>query len=201
MKTIVITKENFFQGEIEALIALFKEQLVALHLRKPNASKEELRAFIEKIPSQYHCKIVLHQHHELLEEFDLKRIHLKDGQWKDYNYKSNIQYSASTHQLEDLKHLPQALSYVFLSPIFDSISKQDYPAAFERNELIAGLLVKDIEVFALGGINNKNVEEVKSLGFNGIACLGYIWGTYENDLDLIRLVDRFKAVEFSEAIA
>ena len=67
--------------------------------------------------------------------------------------------------------------YVFLSPIFDSISKVGYHAAFAPDLLnrAAEEKIIDRKVIALGGINAENIELVKQWNFGGVALLGDIW--------------------------
>ncbi|MBQ5621975.1 MAG: thiamine phosphate synthase, partial [Bacteroidaceae bacterium] len=65
----------------------------------------------------------------------------------------------------------------FLSPIFDSISKEGYQSAFSRDELLEakrkGILSKN--VYALGGITFDKLNEIQNLGFYGAAILGAFW--------------------------
>lgn len=60
--------------------------------------------------------------------------------------------STAFHALDQLKGDYGALDYAFLSPIYDSISKQGYPAAsFDRQQLQSHLLSTSFPVYALGG--------------------------------------------------
>ena len=71
-------------------------------------------------------------------------------------------------------------AYCFLSPIFDSISKEGYKANFDKLEL-KEFLAKDrkTKVIALGGLTEENYLEVLELGFDGGAFLGSVWNKYE----------------------
>jgi thiamine-phosphate pyrophosphorylase len=66
---------------------------------------------------------------------------------------------------------------VSLSPIYDSISKQGYRAAFTREELLKAAQdgIIDNKVYALGGVTFSRLEEVKALGFGGAMILGDAW--------------------------
>ena len=89
--------------------------------------------------------------------------------------------SASFHTLHDLNENDFPYQYVFLSPVFDSISKPGYSAKFELKRLAEELkLIKNKnpflpKVIALGGISAKNIIQVKEAGFSGAALLGAIW--------------------------
>ena len=66
--------------------------------------------------------------------------------------------------------------YVFLSPIFNSISKQNYNTKFTLHELhqASDIGLIDSKVIALGGITPDNIATTMQLGFGGAAVLGYI---------------------------
>jgi thiamine-phosphate pyrophosphorylase len=81
---------------------------------------------------------------------------------------------------------PGTLEYVFLSPLFDSISKPGYLAG-------AGLLQRPPEaapcrLVGLGGIDDHTIGQVMEHGWDGAAVLGYIWEQPE------QAVERFKAL-------
>ena len=67
--------------------------------------------------------------------------------------------------------------YLFLSPIFDSISKEGYRSAFTpavlREAAARGLLGE--RVAALGGVRPELLPTLRDLGFGGAALLGCIW--------------------------
>jgi thiamine monophosphate synthase len=71
----------------------------------------------------------------------------------------------------------EGYDYVFLSPVFDSISKEGYRAAFSHEELLraseAGLI--NAKVIALGGIDATTLPLLKPYKFGGIGVLGAIW--------------------------
>ena len=58
MKTIVITRPAFFDGETDLVNSLFLEGMERLHLRKPGASEEELAAWLQDIDSQYYGRLL-----------------------------------------------------------------------------------------------------------------------------------------------
>ncbi len=64
-----------------------------------------------------------------------------------------------------------------LSPIFDSISKQGYRAAFTSAQLEEARRrgIIDKRVMALGGVTFDRVKEVLEMGFGGAMILGDAW--------------------------
>ena len=65
-----------------------------------------------------------------------------------------------------------------LSPVFNSISKKGYCAAFSEDEIVAARAkgIIDEKVFALGGIRFALLDKIKSMGFGGAMILGDAWG-------------------------
>lgn len=182
-KLIIFTFPESIPNEIEIITLLFENGLNILHLRKPHDSLNSIANFIEKIPIQFHSKIVIHSHFSLLETFELKGIHLNNSNKKFYSEleQHNRQIiSTSCHSINELNELKNGRNkykYVFLSPIFDSISKNSYCANFTQTELIDAKSQEIIsrKIVALGGIEANKIEQIKAFGFGGIGILGAIW--------------------------
>jgi len=83
--------------------------------------------------------------------------------------------STSFHELHDVIHNEENYEYVFLSPIFNSISKKGYNAAFDMDELKDALTKCTHSVIALGGMDKGKQEIVRKLGFAGMGVLGAVW--------------------------
>ena len=176
MKWIVITSPEFLSGEAIFIDKLFSQGLDLLHLRKPEASLEAYKQLLLQIPEQWHSRIVLHEHFELAEEYKLHGIHLNRRCSVVPNaYHGSI--SCSCHTIEEVITQKDSKNYVFLSPIFDSISKVGYHAAFSPTSLKQAAVenVIDEKVIALGGITANNIPLVKEWHFGGVALLGDIW--------------------------
>ena len=121
----------------------------------------------------------MHDHHKVLNEFNLKGIHFKEQHRIDHidnpgKYFKGLNMfgkmiSSSFHDLQALEDCYFEFDYHFLSPVFDSISKEGYKGR--------GFDVTDSNktIIALGGIRPENVAQVKQLGYKGIAVLGSIW--------------------------
>ena len=69
MKLIVITPPNIIAGELEAARRLFDRGLQTLHLRKPGSTAAQIRHYLD---ANTHRRVVLHSHHHLVEERQLK---------------------------------------------------------------------------------------------------------------------------------
>ena len=88
---------------------------------------------------------------------------------------------------------------MFLSPVFDSISKAGYSSAFAPDELQAagkeGLI--DKRVIGLGGIDESNIRRIKELGFGGAAILGGLWKHFNplTDYDYKSVLEHFRQLK------
>ena len=193
MKLIVITAENIFEKEAEIINLLFENGLGVLHLRKPDSSSDNLKNLISEIDIQYHNRIVLHDHFELVDNFDLKGVHLNRRN-SVIPAKTGLSISRSCHSLEEVKEYRDKSSYVFLSPVFNSISKEGYASNFSEETLLKAKedgIIND-KIFALGGVSPQNIGIIRKYSFGGAVILGYLWGNVEDTGDYISLLKRFK---------
>lgn len=192
MKLIIITTPYFFEGEARIIAGLFQEGMKKLHLRKPQSSKDELRLLLEAIPAEYHTHIVLHDHFDLSGEYSIGGIHLNSRNCVvPEGFKGSI--SRSCHSLEEIQDNGQ-LDYVFLSPIFQSISKEGYGSGFDievlRKAASDGIINK--KVIALGGIDQTTIQLIEPLRFGGAAILGALWGDAPSEKQTDSIIKQFK---------
>ena len=85
----------------------------------------------------------------------------------------------SCHSFEEIEKYKNEYDYLFLSPIFDSISKVGYKSNFTKEELLKASTqgIIDSKVIALGGITLDMIPYFKELNFGGIAMIGGIYNT------------------------
>lgn len=192
MEWIVITSPGFLQGEADFIDRLFNHGLDRLHLRKPGADIGECRRLLDGISREWLPRIVVHDNFGLCREYGLGGVHLNGrNPMAPPNHEGSV--SRSCHSLEEISRYKGECDYLTLSPIFNSISKQGYMAAFGPGQLAAardsGLI--DRRVIALGGVTLENIPRVKELGFGGVAILGDVWqrmadGNVDEYLALLR---------------
>lgn len=176
MEWIVITSPGFLQGEADFIDRLFNHGLDRLHLRKPGADIGECRRLLDGISREWLPRIVVHDNFGLCREYGLGGVHLNGrNPMAPPNHEGSV--SRSCHSLEEISRYKGECDYLTLSPIFNSISKQGYMAAFGPGQLAAardsGLI--DSRVIALGGVTLENIPRVKELGFGGVAILSDVW--------------------------
>ena len=185
-RLIAITTPCLFEEEATLINRLFGEGLQTLHLRKPEAEKSQLITLLEQIEPVYYPRIILHDHFDLAPVFALGGVHLNRRNSKvPAGFVGSI--SRSCHTLEELKR-HEGLDYLFLSPIFPSISKEGYGEGFPlevlKNATEQGLITR--RIIALGGMDAQTILRLKGLGFGGVAVLGALWGKNPQPEEVLR---------------
>jgi thiamine-phosphate pyrophosphorylase len=121
------------------------------HLRKPNWSEKETNNLFNELSEGVRRITVIHKN-----------------------------FKGSCHSFKEVEELDGKIEYCFLSPVFDSISKQGYKANFNKEELKKFLKKeRKIKIMGLGGVTEDNYSKLINLGFDGGAFLGSVWKQYE----------------------
>ena len=212
MRIIVISAPDFLPGEAEAVTALLEAGAWRVHVRKPPAGSDSIARLLEEFPQCYRSRLSLHDHHELAENCGVGGVHLNSRNPSAPDGFGGL-VSRSCHSMEELSEYGSVCDYMFLSPIFDSISKSGYNSRFSleeiRRRIVAGSDVATARmdvmssdgncrsvdwgrVFALGGVCPDNVRLLEDVGFGGAAVLGYLWEPFRQDHDIAALSARFR---------
>lgn len=198
MKLIVVTAPTFFVEEDQIITALFEEGMDILHLRKPETPAVYAERLLTLIPEKYRRRIVTHEHFYLKEEFGLMGIHLNTRNPNEpHDYAGHV--SCTCHSFEELQAKEHAYDYVFLSPVYDCITKQGVRAGFTVEELrqASRRHVIDSNVMALGGITPDNIVAIKDYGFGGAVVMGDLWNKFNacTDRNYLGVLDHFKRLK------
>lgn len=177
------------------------------HIRKTGENPDYTSALLEAVPQELRGRLVLHSHYFLWNEFKPGGIHFKETLPTEIYRKAIADreiVSAGAHSLKELeekselidKETKQLLSgrdseplrYVFLSPIYDSISKKGYRSRFSLDN--PGLLhsISQCQTIALGGIKPAFFSELYDAKFAGAALLGYLWSPKTSIEDKINAI-------------
>lgn len=177
MRLILITRPEFFSGESALIARMFEDGLPILHIRKPQATAAEMERFIVLLPEEYRSRMVVHSHYELVPQLGLRGAHLGRGRTLPQYFPRGIPMSYSCHSIEEVVAHKQECDYVFLSPIFNSISKKGYLGAFTEQALREARQrgIIDERVIALGGVTPQHLPQLRAWGFGGGAILGDVW--------------------------
>ena len=182
MKIIAITPPHAIDDEVVIIKRLLENSVDIVHLRKHQSEFKgvDVIAYLHEILSALTCeersKIIIHNYPTLYEEFSLKGIHINKNITslpEGYNgFKTR-----SCHSFEEIERYKNEYDYLFLSPIFDSISKPEYKSPFSHQALqkasLKGIINK--KVIALGGVTFDKIPYLQSLNFGGVAMIGELF--------------------------
>jgi thiamine-phosphate pyrophosphorylase len=200
MKIIVISNPDTSDLEPEMLTQLFENGLDILHLRKPKLSTREMSNLIKQIPKGFHNRIIIHSHHKLARRFNLMGVHLTKSHKKRrfrtwFTMKMNklknpgLVVSTSFRTIASLFEDDYAYDYVFLSPVFDSLTNK-FQGGFNQHSLRSALLKTKHKVIARGGVDINCIEKVNELGFEGMALYTTIWKSKDPVQQFINIRER-----------
>ena len=208
----MISAPDFLPGEAEAVTALLEAGAWRVHVRKPAAGSDSIARLLEEFPQCYRSRLSLHDHHELAENCGVGGVHLNSRNPSAPDGFGGL-VSRSCHSIAELSQYSSVCDYMFLSPIFDSISKSGYNSRFSleeiRRRIVAGSDVATARmdvmssdgncrsvdwgrVFALGGVCPDNIRLLEETGFGGAAVLGYLWEPFRQDHNCAALSERLR---------
>ena len=175
MLKIAITKPNAVDGEDAIIRHLLANGFDIVHLRKPDADICYCRDLLQQLSPSERKRVVIHDYYSLYEEYSLRGFHINKN---ITSYPADYQgtRTRSCHSLDEILRYKHECDYLFLSPIFDSISKADYRSKFSHAELLNASIngVIDNKVIALGGVTLDRIAYLHSLRFGGVAMMGAI---------------------------
>lgn len=172
-RLVAVTPGGFPAGEAAEIERLLRRGWWRVHVRKPGEPAAAVAELVGKIPAELRTRLSLHDHFELAEQLGVGGVHLNfrnpepPAGWQGM-------VSWSCHSLNEVEYHRGKADYMFLSPIFDSISKPGYQSRFTPEELEASRLLGP-DVFALGGVTPSNLPRLRGLGFGGGAMLSAAW--------------------------
>lgn len=181
MRAIAITVPEFFDGEAAAIASLLRDDRYwRVHIRKPGATPAQVEALVKSIPAEFYPRLTLHDHFDVARRLSLGGVHLNSRNPQPPHGWNGL-ISRSLHTIAEIAD--GGYDYAFLSPVYPSISKPGYKGNFDFGELRSA--VND-RIFALGGVTPERFDEIRSLGFGGVAMLGDVWRA-RIDADAFRL--------------
>lgn len=175
MLQIAITQPYAIDGEDAIIRHLLANGFDIVHLRKPGADVAYCRELLGRLSLIERRRIVAHDYYSLYEEYALRGIHLNHN---ISSYPANYRgtRTRSCHTIEEVVRYKEECDYLFLSPIFDSISKRGYRSNFSHDELLnaSNKGIIDNKVIALGGVTPDKINYLSSLHFGGVAMMGAV---------------------------
>ena len=191
MRIIAITTPKVDNKDVLLIKRLLEGGIDIIHLRKPESDIDECRQLLKALTKEEREQIIIHDFPELYDEFSLKGIHINRNVPSLPNDYIGLR-TRSCHSLEEVNRYKDEYDYLFLSPIFDSISKVGYRAGFRKEELQEASLkgIIDEKVVALGGVTFESISYLKGLNFGGVAMIGGIYNM--NGLNRLKDLNQYR---------
>ena len=181
-KLIVITPEHCMLNEPDTWIKLLETGVGKIHIRKPKADVTKLSRLIDAVPPAYKSRLVMHYHPQIAIEhgtgFHVPYSNMSGGR---VLMPASTTLSASVHNWQEAEMASKMCSYFFISPVFDSISKIEYPANTKLQNVPTHM--GSNKIYALGGVRAENIKLAISSGYYGVAVLGALWNSERNAID------------------
>lgn len=178
MRRIGITPEHSVFRERERIINFLNSGYVDLfHIRKPSFTENQMREYLSFFPINTRQRLALHDWHSLAKELEIGGVHFNNRNGFSSDLIKGKRVSFSCHSIEQVNLWKDKADYLFLSPIFNSISKQGYKSNFALKDLqqLFKENILDNKVVALGGVTEENINKLEEIGFSSCAILGSLW--------------------------
>ena len=178
MRRIGITPERPVFREQQRITAWLRSGKVQyFHIRKPQFTEMEMREYLSAFPADVRERLSLHDHHTLAREMGIGGVHLNSRNPVLAETLKGKRVSASCHSIDEFAQRQSECDYCFLSPIFDSVSKQGYRSAFSPEVLKKAFAEGRLneKAVALGGVTSEKVAVLEEIGFSSYASVGEMW--------------------------
>jgi thiamine-phosphate pyrophosphorylase len=172
MKLILLTGSDGLRSDPGVITEALQKGFSRVHIRVYDQPIDLWRKFLKSFSDTELTKMVIHDHYELVDEFNLGGIHIPS--WRriatDIVMPMAKCVSTSVHSIGELAVL-KGYNYCFLGPIYNSISKPGYMA----DPNISTSFNIDMDVFAIGGIRPEHLTRISDTSFAGAGILGGVW--------------------------
>lgn len=198
MKTIIYTCPENIINEVDILQQALELGVDYLRLYKPKQTLKQKKEVLAKIDKSFLPKIIVDEFELFNANPTIGALHFFEGTikyskffdiFKDVVDKSPSFSSASCHTISQAKRYRSDFTFLMFSPIFDTNSKNKSTRKLNLEVLKEYFSLKKSKSinFALGGITPNNISNIKEVGFDGVAAMGYIWKK-DDPLDNIKRI-------------
>lgn len=174
-----VTRNTTLEAQAEAAI---RGGVTCVQLRDKTASKEEFlkqAISLKRITDQYHTPLIINDHVDIAKEIDAAGVHIGQSDMtltqarKILGDKKIIGVSARTVELA-VKAQNEGASYLGVGAVFGTTTKADAkPLEMDTLKQICDSI--SIPVVAIGGVNERNVSQLKGSGVSGVAIVSAIF--------------------------
>jgi thiamine-phosphate pyrophosphorylase len=172
-KFYAITDRNKYIPFEETVKMLLDKGIRMFQIREKDLPSGQLYKFTEnflKITSGYDIHIFINDRIDIALMFNLDGVHLPENSFSVEVVKANfpnLLVGKSCHSIESaLNAEKEGADYIIFSPIFKVEGKGNPQGLDKLKEVVKSV---KIPVYALGGINKTNIEEVLNTGVYGVA--------------------------------
>ncbi|NBN96000.1 MAG: thiamine phosphate synthase, partial [Verrucomicrobia bacterium] len=162
-ENLVLFTPNDGSWDAKQVRRLFDAGLGRLHVQvRKDWDRRHYEQFLRAVPEVFWPRIVLGEEPELVEANKLGGFQMHPGERIPRRWPKHATVSAKCHDYDELRSTDKACGYVFLTPIFESVSKKDHRPRRTLREYEVILQRWKAEggapVHALGGITPKNAH-------------------------------------------
>jgi hydroxymethylpyrimidine/phosphomethylpyrimidine kinase len=212
-RLVVISPPEIRPDEALLVKRLFAAGLERWHLRKPGVPIAEVERLLEGLTSEERARTVTHRHPELVEKYGLLGYHLRETEsspvqalrlGRSLHPSGALRLAHAEGRRVTISSDPNTGTplfeghpeWLFLSPLFPSLSKDGYgtgEAALAAHRGLRDWLElrrqrdPDCALLALGGIGARQMTAAAELGFDGAAVLGALWNAPDPELAFVQL--------------
>lgn len=185
MYKICVTNRHLVKGDyIEQIKRVVNTDVSAIILREKDLNEDEYKKLavkIQTICNDAGVSLIIHKYINVADELGIKRLHLPFEDFKNfvksYNNNDTKKYilGTSIHSVEDAVYASDnGASYITAGHIFTTDCKKGLaPRGLEFLSSVCNAV--NIPVYAIGGINNNNINLCINSGAKGVCIMsGYM---------------------------
>jgi thiamine-phosphate pyrophosphorylase len=186
-ENLVLFTPNDGSWDVKTVRRLLDAGLSRLHVQaRRDWQLRDYEKFVKSLPDGFHPRVVLEDHAELVLARRLGGYQLRAGQRAPRRWPKEGVLAAKCHSYDELRQSDRSCRYVFLAPVFESVSKRDHRPRRTTREFQVIVQRWKAEggcpAYALGGITPRTAEKARELGFDGVGFIGSVW----RDADPVR---------------
>jgi thiamine-phosphate pyrophosphorylase len=171
---LISDRALYDQPLLEVAMEAEKAGVAYFLLREKDLSPRELLFVAQELrPVLHRTRMLIHGHLEVALACKAEGVHLQKDNIPVAAVRSkykDLMIGYSAHSLEEMKMAEQeGADYVFISPIFQPLSKHSNLTPHGLSKLSEWTRHMAIPVFALGGVSPQNVSELEKAGCSGAA--------------------------------
>ena len=126
-ENLVLFTPNDGSWDTKQVRRLYDAGLGRLHVQvRKDWDRRHYEQFLRAIPEAFWPRIVLGEEPELVEANKLGGFQMHPGERVPRRWPKHAAVSAKCHDYDELRSTDKACGYVFLTPIFESVSKKDH---------------------------------------------------------------------------